>query len=256
MKFCVLASGSKGNSIYVSSGSTQILIDAGVSRKVIRERLAEIGVEIGSVNALCVTHNHTDHVAGLPVIASRHGLSLYATEGTCSTVEFNTRKQFEWNVFQAGSRFQIGNLRIDPFAVSHDATDPVGFVISDETCRLGIATDMGEVPDLVRHHLAGCHALIIEFNHDRELLLNSDRPWSLKQRILGRKGHLSNDQASELLRSVAGEQLRTVFLAHLSEECNTPVIAFQSAESALAACGLAGVTQVRVHSWPSPVIEV
>lgn len=146
MKFCVLASGSRGNSIYVSSGSTQVLIDAGVSRKIIRERLAEIGVQLDDVNALCITHNHSDHVAGLPVIATRHGLSLYATEGTCSAVEFTTRKQFEWNVFQTGSRFQIGDLQIDPFAVSHDATDPVGFVISDDTCRLGIATDMGEVP--------------------------------------------------------------------------------------------------------------
>ncbi len=256
MKFCVLATGSKGNCLYVASGSTQVLIDAGLSRKQVQSRLAEIGVSLDGVQALCVTHNHSDHILGLPVLAKRHGLALYATEGTCSAVEFAARKQFEWHVFAPGSRFTIGDLHIDAFSVSHDATDPVGFVISDGTSRLGIATDMGEVPDLVRHHLRGCHALLIEFNHDRELLLNSDRAWHLKQRILGRRGHLSNDQASDLLQSVAGEQLHTVFLAHISEECNTPQIASRCAASALAACGLTGVTRICLHGWPSPLIDV
>lgn len=256
MKFCVLASGSSGNCLYVESGETRVLIDAGVSRKIIQTRLSEIGVSLDTINALCVTHNHSDHTVGLPVIALRHHLPLYATEGTCTGVEVTTGKKFEWNVFQAGCTFEIGMLTFEAFSVPHDASDPVGFVISDGRCRLGIATDMGEVPEVVAHHLKGCNALIIEFNHDVELVLNSDRSWYLKQRILGRKGHLSNEQACELLKRVAGEQLRTLFLAHLSEECNTPVLAMKCAELTLASCGLSELTRIFTHAWPGQTIDV
>ncbi len=256
MKFCVLASGSSGNCIYVESGTTRVLIDAGVSRKLIQTRLSEIGVVLDGIHGLCVTHDHSDHTAGIPVIATRHHLPLYATGGTCTAVETNTGKHFEWNVFEPGCSFEIGELTFEAFSVPHDAGDPVGFVVSDGTCRLGIATDMGEVPELVIHHLKGCNALILEFNHDTELLRNSERSWYLKQRILGRKGHLSNDQACELLKRVADAQLRTVFLAHLSEECNTPVIAVKCAESTLACCGLSGFTRVYVPTWPCPVFDV
>ncbi len=256
MKFCVLASGSSGNSLYIESGATRVLIDAGVSRKIIQSRLSEIGVELDRINALCVTHDHADHTAGIPVISSRHHLPLYATEGTCTAVEVTTGKHFAWNVFQAGCAFEIGELTFEAFSVPHDAGDPVGFVVSAGRCKLGIATDMGEVPEVVAHHLRGCNALVIEFNHDVELLLNSDRSWHLKQRILGRKGHLSNEQACELLKRVASEQLRTLFLAHLSEECNTPVIAMQCAELTLASCGLSGLTRICMHSWPGQMIDV
>ncbi len=256
MKFCVLASSSKGNSIYVSSGSTQILIDVGLSCKMISERLSEIGVDLKAVDAICVTHEHVDHMRGLPVIVSRYGMSLYATEGTSSTVEYKSGKKFEWNIFQPGSPFEIGDLHVDSFSISHDAADPVGFVISDGISRLGIVTDLGEESDLILRQLSGCHGLILEFNHDPELLRNADRSWESKQRTLGRSGHLSNDQASDLLRQVAGEQLRAVFLAHLSEDCNTPLIATQIAESALADCGLSGLTQVCVPHWPSSMLEV
>jgi len=256
MKFCVLASGSAGNCIYVESQGTQVLVDAGLSRKIIQERLAGIGVDLDGINGICVTHDHSDHTVGIPVLASRHHLAMYATSGTCTAVEVVAKRHFEWNVFEPGCSFSIGALSFEAFAVPHDAGDPVGFIVSDGVSRLGIATDMGEVPDMVAHHLRGCHALIIEFNHDRDLLMNSDRPWHLKQRILGRKGHLSNDQACELLKNVAGEQLRTVFLAHISAECNTPVIASRCAAAALKSCGLCGRTKVCVPMWPCPVIDV
>ena len=256
MKFCVLASGSGGNCLYVESGETRVLIDAGVSRKIIQSRLLEIGVSLDAINALYVTHDHSDHTAGIPVISARHHVPLYATEGTCTGVEVTTGKQFEWNVFQSGCTFEIGALTFEAFSVPHDAGDPVGFVISDSTGRLGIATDMGEVPEVVAHHLKGCNALVIEFNHDVELLLNSDRSWYLKQRILGRKGHLSNEQACELLKRVACEQLRTLFLAHLSAECNTPMIAMQCAALTLASCGLADLTRVCTHAWPGQMMDV
>ena len=256
MKFCVLASGSGGNCIYVESKGTQVLVDAGISRKSVQERLAQIGVDLDAIAGLCVTHDHADHTAGIPVLAGRHHLPLYATYGTSMTVEANARKHFEWNLFQPGCSFAIGALTFEAFAVPHDAGDPVGFVIGDGDRRLGIATDMGEAPELVAHHLRGCHALLLEFNHDRDLLLNSDRPWMLKQRILGRRGHLSNDQACELLRNIAGRQLRTLFLAHLSEECNTPALARGSAAETLRVCGLATTTQVCVPNWPNPVLDV
>lgn len=256
MKFCVLASGSSGNCIYIESKGTRVLVDAGISRKTVQERLAQIGVELNGIAALCITHDHTDHTAGIPVLSGRHRLPLYATYGTSTTVERNSKKQFEWNLFEPGCAFSVGELTFEAFAVPHDAGDPVGFVVSDGDRRLGIATDMGEVPDMVAHHLKGCHALVLEFNHDRDLLLNSDRPWMVKQRILGRRGHLSNMQACDLLRIVAGEQLRTLFLAHLSEECNTPALARGCATEVLRDCGLSNTTRLCLHQWPGPVLEV
>ncbi|MGI5868522.1 MAG: MBL fold metallo-hydrolase [Kiritimatiellia bacterium] len=239
MKFCVLASGSSGNCIYVESKETRVLVDAGISRKAVQERLAQIGVELDAIAGLCITHDHTDHTAAIPVLLKHHQMPLYATYATASSVETNTKKHFEWNLFEPGCAFAIGDLTFEAFTVPHDAGDPVGFVVSDGERRLGIATDMGEVPDMVAHHLKGCHALILEFNHDRDLLLNADRPWMLKQRILGRRGHLSNVQASDLLRNIAGDHLRTLFLAHLSEDCNTPALARGCAAEALRDCGLA-----------------
>lgn len=256
MKFCVLASGSSGNCIYIESKGTRVLVDAGISRKSVQERLAQIGVGLDAIAGLCITHDHSDHTAGIPVLTGRHRLPLYATYGTSTTVESNAKKHFEWNLFEAGCAFGIGALTFEAFTVPHDAGDPVGFVVSDGERRLGIATDMGEVPDMVAHHLKGCHALILEFNHDRDLLLNSSRPWMVKQRILGRRGHLSNVQACDLLRSVAGDQLRTLFLAHLSEECNTPALARGCAAEVLRDCGLTGTTQICLHQWPGPVLDV
>lgn len=256
MKFSVLGSNSSGNCIYIESEDTRVLIDAGLSHKRTKEMLAQIGVDICTINALCLTHEHSDHTAGLPVMYSKHNTPLFATGGTSVAVEENVKKSFGWNIFEPGMSFEIGSLNFETFSVSHDASDPVGYVISDGTSRIGIATDMGVTPDMVVRHLRGCNTLILEFNHDKTLLENSTRPWSTKTRIAGNKGHLSNEQAYELLRNIADTDLRTVFLAHISDECNTPQIATRYAEEALSCCGLFGTARICVPTWPFPLLDV
>lgn len=259
MRFCVLGSGSDGNCIYVESRDTRVLIDAGLRCKRITERLEEIDVNIADIHGICVTHDHTDHVQGIPVLNNKHVISLYATEGTRASVDcrYAPKTQRAWNVFAPGSTFAIGALTFHAFPVPHDAGDPVGFVVSDGACRLGIATDMGEAPDVVAECLRHCHALILEFNHDRDMLYNSDRPWELKQRIAGRSGHLSNEQACELLARVAWEDLRTLVLAHISDECNNPALAANLADGVVRHCGFADKVKIMDSSvWQRLVVEV
>jgi len=223
VEVCVLASGSKGNCLYVASGATRLLIDAGLSLKETQARLALLGVELASIDALLFTHDHSDHCSGVGVLRRRHALPLYANEGTSRGIEL-TVKAFDadWRIFETGSAFTVGEFTVEPFSVPHDAADAVGFVIADGRVRLGIATDLGMATTLVQRKLSDCDALVLEANHNVEQLKQSGRPWSLIQRILSRQGHLSNEDAADLLTSVLGPRLKTVFLAHLSTDCNSP----------------------------------
>lgn len=238
MKMCVLASGSSGNCIYVGTDTTHVLIDAGMSGRETAHRLDQIGVKISDVQAICLTHEHSDHIAGLNVLHSRYGMDLYANAGTIEAVRADPKlSDLAWHVFTTGSVFQIGNLSLDPFSVSHDAYEPVGFVVASESVRVGIVTDIGVSTHLVRERLKPCRALILEANHDEHLLANARRPWSLKQRITSRQGHLSNQHAAELIADVANSDLRQVFLSHLSADCNRPDLALKTVREALQVCG-------------------
>ncbi|MDA0322159.1 MAG: MBL fold metallo-hydrolase [Verrucomicrobia bacterium] len=234
MKICVLASSSSANCTYIESGRTRILIDAGLSAKETTVRLASIGVEPGSIQAICVSHEHSDHIAGLRVLHQRHGIPLYANSGTSDAVSSLPRNDcLGWKVFSTGAPFLVGDLRIEPFSVPHDAYEPVGFVISDLTDRVGIVTDMGTATELIRQRLRGCHGLVIETNYDDDLLRDSKRPWPLKQRIMGRQGHLSNQHAAEMIAEILSPQLRRVYLAHLSNDCNRPELAMKAMRDGL-----------------------
>lgn len=240
---CVLGSGSSGNCTYLASGETGILIDAGLSGREIVRRLDSIGVPLSGVSAVCVTHEHDDHRAALTVLHKRHGIGLYGNAGTIEAIERNPRfAGLDWNVFTTGSPFQIGDIRLEPFSVPHDSYDPVGFVASCGGTRVGIVTDIGMATELVRQRLQECHAVVVESNHDERMLQDAARPWSLKQRIAGRQGHLSNTQAAELVVSVAGVTLKAVLLAHLSSDCNEPGLAVETIRRALAENGCTGVT--------------
>jgi phosphoribosyl 1,2-cyclic phosphodiesterase len=238
LKICVLASGSSGNCVYVASGHTAILVDAGLSYRETEARMDSAGLDLRGVKAICVTHDHNDHVSSIGVMYRKLGVDLYANMDTIEVVErIESNSNLPWKVFGTGQVFTIGDLKIEAFSVPHDASDPVGFVISSGTSRIGLVTDMGTPTELIRTRLRNCQIVVAEFNHDEHLLRTSSRPWPVKQRIAGPHGHLSNEQACQLLVDIAGPDLKTVFLAHLSLECNKPDLAVKAAEAMLAKSG-------------------
>jgi len=236
----VLASGSRGNCTLVCSSGTRLLVDAGLSCREILRRMTLCGEEPRTIDAILITHEHTDHISALHVLARRlktpvyitapsyHAYQKYARDGAGNRISIERREHF-----QAGSAFQIGDITITPFTIPHDATDPVGFTFCSEGVKVGICTDLGYMPASVRHHLRGCHLLMIESNHDLELLRGGPYPWSVKQRVMSRVGHLSNDALADFLTSDYDGTAEFLILAHLSEQNNHPEIARMSAERAL-----------------------
>jgi len=239
LEVCILASGSSGNAIYLASETTRLLIDAGLSARQIALRLDEIGVPVESLNGICVSHEHGDHVNGLRVLQKRHGVPIYTNAGTWQAIQRQPKSdEIKVKLFQTGSPFKIGDIQVEPFSVPHDAYEPVGFRLQTEKTAVGIVTDLGMSTALVREKLKGCHALVIESNHDEDLLKEALRPWSLKQRIRSRQGHLSNIDAAQLIAACATENLEHVFLFHLSSDCNTPEVALETVSSQLRLEGL------------------
>lgn len=239
LEVCVLASGSSGNSIYVASATTRILIDAGLSAKQVALRLEEIGVIPESINGICISHEHGDHVSGIRVLQKRHGIPIYTNAGTFSGIQRQPKShEIAVKIFETGSPFEIGDITVEPFSVPHDAYEPVGFRLKTANSAVGIVTDLGMSTSLIRDKLKGCNVLIIESNHDEDLLQEAQRPWPLKQRIRSRQGHLSNTDAARLIADCASDKLEHVYLAHLSSDCNTPDTALRTVSSQLRLDGL------------------
>lgn len=239
LEVCILASGSSGNSIYIASERTRLLIDAGLSAKQVALRLEQLGVPPESINGICVSHEHGDHVAGIRVLQKRHGIPVYANAGTLNGIQRQQKgHEIAARVFQTGASFEIGDITIEPFSVPHDAYEPVGFRMQLGECRVGVVTDLGMGTALIREKLKGCQVIIVESNHDEDLLREAPRPWALKQRIRSRQGHLSNIDAARLIAECATDALEQVFLAHLSSDCNTPDTALRTVASQLHLDGL------------------
>ncbi len=245
LRVCVLASGSSGNCIHVESAATALLVDAGLSARETLRRMEAAGLDPARLRAICVSHEHTDHVAGIAQLHKKLGLELYANGDTARNVR--GAEHLPWKLFSDGSPFPVGDIEVLPFPLPHDAYAPVGFVLSCGGARLGIATDLGMPTQLARERLRGCQTVVLEANHDEMLVHSSFRPWSLKQRILGRQGHLSNETAAALLADIAGDTLRQVFLAHLSRECNKLDLALHIVRTHLASAGLGHVRVLATH---------
>jgi phosphoribosyl 1,2-cyclic phosphodiesterase len=228
IRFSVLCSGSTGNSIYVETDRTKILIDAGVSGKQITSSLQEIGVDVKDLDALLVTHEHSDHVRGVGVLARKcKDLDVYATAGTWEGMQKHVGDidDSKRRVFTVEEALTFGDLHIEPFPVSHDANDPVGFCFYNGETKLALATDLGYASSRVKQAIEGADAFIFEANHDIEMLRMGPYPWNVKKRILGDKGHLSNDAAGDILSEVLSGNSKDVYLAHLSPDNNMPEIA-------------------------------
>jgi len=249
MEFCVLASGSKGNCTYVANDRTAILIDMGLSARETVLRLNEACIAPDTIQAVLFSHDHTDHFRGIGVFCKKFPhVRLLANEGTASSIDREFPKtRLNWEIFETASAFDIGALRVEAFSVPHDASDPVGFVVGDGSSRLGIMTDFGQATPLVRNKLVTCDALILESNHDYDMLMASDRAWSLKARVAGRSGHLSNDDAADLLKNALPPRLRLLLLAHISQDCNTHQLARDTMRQTLASMRRPDVTLDVAH---------
>ncbi len=222
MQICMLASGSRGNSVYISVGGTSLLIDAGLSGIEIERRMKARNLDIKNLNAIIVSHEHSDHIQGVGILARRYQLPVYISSQTLGSAAAQLGAMQQIHHFSCGTEFTVCDLSIRPFSISHDASDPAGFTIGSNGHKIGIATDLGIATAMVRQHLKDCCCLILEANHDIPMLEEGPYPWSVKQRVKGRTGHLSNESSRELLMDVMHDQMTHVILAHLSETNNTP----------------------------------
>jgi phosphoribosyl 1,2-cyclic phosphodiesterase len=226
VRLTILGSGSSGNCAYVETEETRLLIDAGFSARQIRKRLATIGRAPENLNGILVTHEHSDHVQGLATLTQKLNIPVYCNRPTYDAMRFQVQARFECRLFLTGASFEVGDISVDTFMVPHDAHDPVGFLLRTSSGNIGVLTDLGHTTRLVIERLRAANVLILEANHDVKLLQECPhRPWSLKQRILSRHGHLSNEAAADAAEQIMSPDLRHLYLGHLSRECNRPEIA-------------------------------
>lgn len=244
IEFCSLGSGSRGNALLVRGGDTCVLLDCGFGPRELERRMARRGMHPRDLNGILVTHEHSDHAGGVAALARRHGITVYATAGTARAARLDAVRI---EVLVAERHERIGDLDVQPVTVPHDAREPCQFVLGHRAHTLGVLTDLGNVTALVRSRFGACDALLLECNHDREMLANGPYPWPLKQRVGGDWGHLSNAQAAELLAGMPHAELQHVVAAHLSEQNNAPALARAALEAVLGA----GVTRLHVADQDS-----
>jgi phosphoribosyl 1,2-cyclic phosphodiesterase len=233
VRFCCLGSGSEGNGLLVEADGTRVLLDCGFGIRDTVARLARLGVAPESIEAIIVTHEHNDHIGGVAVFAARYNTPVWLTFGTLSAVAERFAGLPRVRGFDSCEPFAIGGVEVRPFAVPHDAREPVQFVCSDGRWRLGVVTDLGVSTQHVETSLSGCDALVLECNHDIDMLANGDYPLSLKQRIAGKFGHLDNVAAAGLLSRLDNSRLKHLFAAHLSRQNNRPELARAALAGAL-----------------------
>lgn len=232
MRLSLLASGSKGNSLFLETGACRLLIDAGLSGRETMTRLSAVGVDPATLDGIMVTHEHTDHIRGVGTLARRLKIPVLGSNRMLQAARHAIGKA-EFVEFESGASFAFKGVSIDPFPVTHDACDPVGFRIESGEGCIGFATDLGIATRLTHEKLKGCRALVLEFNHDEQMLQDGPYPWHLNQRIRSRHGHLSNTEGASLLEELLHPELQGVFLSHLSEVNNDPALALSAARGLL-----------------------
>jgi phosphoribosyl 1,2-cyclic phosphodiesterase len=276
VKFTILGSGSSGNCAYVETAEVRILVDAGFSPLQIRKRLASLGKTPENLTAILITHEHSDHISGLLGLADKFHIPVYCNratqDGTIWALKprVETRKNppadgtvhlkqhIDWRLFNTGASFEVGDVSIETFSIPHDAQDPAGFLLRTAAGNIGFATDLGHFTRLVGERVRHANVLVLESNHDVKLLQDCPRrPWSLKQRILGRHGHLSNEAAAEAAAQIMTAELKHLYLAHLSRECNKPEIAHRVMTGCLQKIGATHVQmQIAAQDAPSKTLEI
>ena len=273
VRFTILGSGSSGNCAYVETESSRVLVDAGFSPRQIRQRLATIGRTPENLTAIFITHEHADHISGLFGLAEKLRIPIYCNSDTQEAIAWAFKErwngkrdplfdgmektaadfiaQLEWRLFQTGDRFELNDLQVETFPIPHDAQDPVGYLLRTSAGNFGFATDLGHMTKLVMERIRAANVLVLESNHDVRMLQDSRRSWHLKQRILGRHGHLSNESAAEAAEQIMSADLKHLYLAHLSRECNKPELAMRVMTERMGRIG-AGHVQVQLASQHTP----
>ena len=276
VSFTILGSGSAGNCAYVETGGARILVDAGFSTRQIRLRLASIGRTPENLSAILLTHEHSDHISGLLGLAEKLHIPVFCNRGTQDGTMWafkekwskktnlmlensdTFRSKIDWRLFETGASFDVGDVTVETFSIPHDSQDPVGFVLHTPAGNVGFATDLGHVTKLVMERIRTANVLVLESNHDVKMLQDCPhRTWALKQRILGRHGHLSNVTAAETAMQIMSAGLRQLYLAHLSRECNKAELAQNIMAEQLFQIG---ATHVQLHiaaqDIPCPTLQL
>lgn len=264
MNLCSIASGSSGNCIYVGNKESGVLVDAGISKKRIVDGLFSIDVNPEKLKGILVTHEHSDHICGLGVLTRKYKIPIYATKETIAFIKNNkTTGILDETLFREvvpNQPFYLEDIMVDPFTIPHDAVNPVGYTFSSNGRKIGIATDLGMYDDYIISHLKDCHVLLLEANHDINMLQVGAYPYSLKRRILSDIGHLSNDNSGRLLTRLFSDQLKYIFLGHLSKENNYPELAYETVRCELLEGGImegnSYCMKVAKRDMPSAFVEV
>jgi len=276
VKFTILGSGSSGNCAYIETDGARVLVDAGFSPRQIRQRLASIGRTPENLSAILITHEHSDHISGLLGIADKFHIPVYCNRATQDATIWTFKQKWskktnlalesadvwhsriDWHIFNTGDTFKLADVSIETFSIPHDAQDPVGYLIRTAAGNFGFATDLGHVTKLVLDRIRPANVLVLESNHDVKMLQDCPRrAWSLKQRILGRHGHLSNVAAAEAAAQIMSAELRHLYLAHLSRECNKPELAEEVMSEQLHHIGATHVTmQIARQDTPCATLEL
>jgi phosphoribosyl 1,2-cyclic phosphodiesterase len=245
VRLTILGSGSAGNCAYLETDETRVLIDAGFSLRQIRKRLETIGRTPENLTGVLITHEHSDHVQGLAALGTKLRTPVYCNRPTAEAIQYRIPDRLNFRLFSTGASFDLGDITVDTFTVPHDAQDPVGFLLRTAGGNVAFLTDLGHATKLVLERVRKANILVLEANHDIKMLQDCPhRPWSLKQRILGRHGHLSNEAAAEAAQEVMSAALRHLYLGHLSRECNRPELAQEVMRTRLEQIG---ATHVRLE---------
>lgn len=251
VRVCVLGSGSKGNATWVATEKTRLLVDAGFSRREICARLSAIGESAETCSAILISHEHTDHIAGLQKLAAELECPVYINSATRDAIPSGS-KLARCEIFTAGEKFCVNDFEVSPFSIPHDTVDPVAFTLEAEGIKISVVTDLGYITGLVKERVRGSNGLVFECNHDLEMLKIGPYPWHIKQRVMSRQGHLSNLATAEFLSEEYDGSAQVLVLAHLSETNNHPEIARLSAQQALAQRARGTSSELHLASQAAP----
>lgn len=261
MRLITLGSGSTGNALYVEAGDTRVLVDAGLSGKEIARRMTSVGLDPGRLDGVLITHEHADHIKGLQAVSKTNNVPVFASGATRSECRFpHGGEGIRWaDEIKSSEPFQIGSLDFYPFSIPHDGIDTFAFSFMSGGVKAALVTDLGYIPRLVSEKLKGCDLVMVESNHDRDLLKIGPYPWTVKQRIASKLGHLSNDETARWIREDFDGHARYIVLAHLSRHCNHPELARITALEALEDRGIPNPEQrlrIAIHNHPGEWFEL